>query len=116
MIDRVARPLGFSWDDYKYESNVKAHKIGFEVAARVFDDEHVLEKFDPRHRIEDRYYAIGMVDGVLLYVAFAVWDEPGDGPNDEGVSLIRLISARRTDDTGDEDRIYYENKSANLYR
>jgi uncharacterized DUF497 family protein len=116
MVERVVRPPGFSWDDYKDERNLKAHKIGFEVAARVFDDKNVLEKFDPRHRAEDRYYAIGMVDGMLLYVAFAVWDEPSDGPDNEGISLIRLISARRTDDTSDEDRMYYENKAANLHR
>ena len=83
----------FTWDETKNLSNRKKHGVSFEEAARVF--------FDPLHlsiqdRIEDgeqRWQTLGLAGGVtILLVAHTVTE---DGPENELVEVIRIISARR---------------------
>lgn len=85
----------FEWNRAKAEANLRKHRIGFELAARVFADPFVLIEPD---RIEDgelRWQAVGTVDGFLvLVVAHTTYDED-DG--DRSVEVIRIISARRAD-------------------
>ena len=73
----------FEWDDEKEQRNIKMHKISFETAKLVFNDENRLELFDINHSAaEDRIIVIGKVDKVL----FVVYTERGD--------KTRIISAR----------------------
>ena len=83
--------LKFEWDEEKNQINKRKHKISFETAAYVFED----EMYDFEHSIEeDRYIAIGCVGDVL----FVVFTERKDN--------IRLISARLA--TESERRLYYD--------
>jgi len=87
--------LIFEWDEEKNFLNKKKHKISFETAAYVFQDEHYIEMYDFEHSIgEDRYIAIGCV-GEVLFVVFT-----------ERKEKIRLISARLATET--ERRLYYD--------
>ena len=48
--------LRFEWDEEKNQINQKKHKISFETAAYVFEDENYIEMYDFEHSIEeDRY-------------------------------------------------------------
>ena len=86
----------FEWDSEKARINYERHKIHFEVAAAVFDDENRLEWYDAQHSLdEDRYNTIGKVNDVL----FVVYTERKE--------KIRLISARLATPT--ERRVYYAN-------
>ena len=84
----------FEWDDEKARLNYAKHKIRFETATAVFDDENRIEWYDAAHsEDEDRYNTIGMVRNIL----FVVYTERRD--------KIRIISARLA--TAEERRIYY---------
>ena len=84
----------FEWDDEKERLNYAKHKIHFETAAAVFEDENRKEWYDAAHSAdEDRYNTVGMVDNIL----FVVYTERRD--------KIRIISARRA--TAAERRLYY---------
>ena len=75
----------FEWDDDKARQNVVKHRIDFDDAIRVFDDPSVLD--DPDDTMdygEDRYRAIGMVNGRLIVVIYA-----------ERGQRRRIISARK---------------------
>ena len=86
----------FEWDDEKAESNWKKHKIAFEDAILVFEDENRVEEFDELHSDEeDRWQVIGMVNKIL----FVVYTERGE--------TSRIISAREANKT--ERRKYYGN-------
>ncbi len=86
----------FEWDDDKAAENLRAHRVSFETAKRAFDDPFSLEWEDRSERyIEDRFIVLGMVDGRLLYVAFALRN-----------GRKRLISARGAEPF--EKRKYHE--------
>jgi uncharacterized DUF497 family protein len=61
----------------------------FEVASRVFDDPLHLSIQDRHEKGEERWFTVGLVDGIAV-VAVAHTVREGD---DE--TVIRLISARR---------------------
>ena len=87
--------MNFEWDEEKNLLNQKKHKVSFETAAYVFEDENYIEMYDFEHSIdEDRYIAIGCVEDVL-FVVFT-----------ERKERIRLISARLA--TEPERRLYYD--------
>ena len=96
--------LRFEWDPEKADSNLRKHRVSFEVAARAFADPFALVEQD---RVEDgeyRWQTLGLVEGyLLLLVAHTVWDDEG------GVEVIRIISARRADRT--ERKRYEQNRS-----
>jgi len=84
----------FEWDDAKAEANRRKHKINFRAASRVFDDPLVLIEQDLAEDYgEDRFLAIGRVEGLLMTVAFT---ERGE--------RVRIISARKA--SNDEKRTY----------
>jgi uncharacterized protein len=86
----------FQWDDRKATDNVAKHNISFEVAKLVFEDPFIFEWEDDRHsQDEQRFSAVGSVEGTILYVAFTFRE-----------SSIRIISARRA--VPFERRKYYE--------
>ena len=82
----------FEWDDKKAETNLQKHGIQFEEAALVFNDPLAVSQQDRIENGEQRWQTIGMV-GVclLLLVAHTVRFE------DEGIEVVRIISARRVD-------------------
>jgi hypothetical protein len=75
----------FEWDDAKADANLRKHKISFRAASRVFDDPLVLMEQDFSEDYgEDRFLATGMVEGLLMTVAYTERDD-----------CIRIISARK---------------------
>lgn len=90
--------MRFEWDENKEKINKAKHKISFETAKLVFDDEYRIEKYDFKNSIsEDRYITIGEIHGQLLLV-FVSYTERGDA--------VRIISARRATKT--ERSEYYD--------
>jgi uncharacterized DUF497 family protein len=74
----------FEWDEIKAANNYAAHGVSFATAKGVFKDPFAIEWLDDREPYgEDRFVIIGMVEGRLLYVAYAMRGE-----------VIRIISAR----------------------
>lgn len=65
------RDDNFEWNDIKNAKNLAGHGVSFERARLVFSDGFVVEKLDDRFAYDEyRFIAIGMVDGVLLQVAY----------------------------------------------
>lgn len=90
--------MKFEWDPEKNKINIEKHKVGFNEAISVFDDDDALIVDDINHSFnEDRFLIIGKsyMDKVL-YVCFC--ERKGD--------VVRLISARKADKEEREE--YYE--------
>ena len=88
--------MKFAWDEDKNRKNINKHGISFQMATRVFLDDHVIILPDEIHSIEEnRNIAIGMV-GRVLFVVFT-----------ERTDTIRIISARRA--TKLEEMLYDDN-------
>ncbi|PSF27377.1 hypothetical protein C7H19_24990 [Aphanothece hegewaldii CCALA 016] len=84
---------GFEWDEKKRWSNLKKHGIDFADAYQIFSGD-ILEIEDQRSNYgEERFLAIGVLDGQVLAVVYTLRGEQ-----------IRLISARKA--TKDERKIY----------
>ena len=93
-VERLINNQTFQWDSEKAMLNRQKHGITFDTAAKVFNDEHRIERYDDEHSgDEDRYITIGRVREIL----FVVYTERFE--------KTRLISARRA--TADERRDYY---------
>lgn len=93
----------FEWDDEKEKINIGKHGIDFTTAARVFNDENILELYDESHSDnEERYIAIGIIDGIT-YLVMVVFTEREEA--------IRIISARKA--TKKEGRMYYDRSQRN---
>ncbi|HEY1632674.1 MAG TPA: BrnT family toxin [Rhizomicrobium sp.] len=89
----------FEWDDEKAARNLLAHGIPFDAAREVFRDRFVLMRPDRRENYdEERYSALGMAEGRLIYVAYAMRG-----------ARIRVISVRLA--TPREKRSYHEEES-----
>jgi uncharacterized DUF497 family protein len=85
MVSITWKSEEFEWDDDKAEANLRRRKISFQAASRVFDDPLVLLEQDFSEDYgEDRFIAVGRVEGLLITVAYT---EQGD--------RIRIISARK---------------------
>jgi uncharacterized DUF497 family protein len=82
--------MRFEWDAAKNEINVAKHGIHFELAALVFGTEGVYIYRSDR-RGEERYTAVGRVNGRLIAVAYT--DRIADN-----IQVRRIISARRAQD------------------
>ena len=88
----------FEWDDEKAARNLRDHGLSFEDALPVFLDPWRLEVEDDREDYgETRYYAIGMVNDVVVAVIYT-WRE----------ERVRIISARKA--TRVEQRKYDTNR------
>jgi uncharacterized protein len=86
----------FEWDDDKAALNLAKHKVSFRVAAHAFDDAFAVEREDDTEDYgEPRFNLLGMVDGRILLVVYAM---RGD--------IIRIISAREAEPY--ERRLYHE--------
>ena len=88
--------LLFEWDPKKAETNLLKHRLSFELAAEVFNQERVLSfQSSQDNHGERREVAIGAVEGVFLFVVFTMRE-----------GRIRIISARKAN--RDEVRGYYD--------
>ena len=79
--------MRFDWDDRKAASNLRKHRIGFDVGITAFDDPFALIAADRSHSTasEERHWLIGESDVGVLVVVFTI-RHPGN--------IYRLISAR----------------------
>jgi len=91
--------MQFVWDENKNRSNEIKHGISFEYACEIWlDPDHII--FEDRTSIsEERWNAIGLVDG--QFVLLAVYTYRGDDED-----IVRIISARKA--TPHERRRYQE--------
>jgi uncharacterized protein len=77
------RDHSFEWDDDKARINLEKHEISIDLARHVFDDPAREERLDD-DPVEERWIAIGMADGRVLFVVFTERD-----------GRMRIISARK---------------------
>jgi len=80
--------IRFDWDKNKAKMNLAKHKVSFEEAQSVFDDDNARLIFDPDHsESEDRFILLGLSCSLkILTVVHCYKDEN---------NVIRLISARK---------------------
>ncbi|MGK0298063.1 MAG: uncharacterized DUF497 family protein [Gammaproteobacteria bacterium] len=87
--------LKFEWDKKKEKTNIKKHGVSFEEARTAFYDENAIQFYDPDHSDdEDRFLLLGTsykLNTLVICHCFRV-DE----------KLIRIISARKTDEAEEE--------------
>ncbi|AQX31157.1 BrnT family toxin [Bartonella schoenbuchensis] len=96
--------IRFEWDKIKAESNLRKHRISFEVAVRVFADPLAMTRQDRIENGEYRWQTLGLVNGfLLLLVAHTIYDDK------DGREVIRIISARRA---SLKERKRYEEESS----
>lgn len=88
----------FEWDPKKAEANIAKHRVSFEEAATVLNDENSLTIFDYAHsQDEDRYIDLGVAkNGNILVIVYT-----------EREDNIRIVSPRKANK---EERRFYEKK------
>ena len=80
------------WNDGKARTNLVKHRLSFELAAEVFDDDLSLTTEDPFAVGERRFITMGLVRGVGLVVVVHTIE------NENTVNeYARIISARRAE-------------------
>lgn len=89
--------MEFEWDDDKNRKNREKHKIGFEEAKTIFDDDNSIE-FEASRNNEYRVVRIGKT--ATKFILFVVYTMRG--------LVIRLISARQANKK--ERNLYIERK------
>ena len=85
----------YEWDEAKNRSNIRKHGIGFAEAEEMFRGNLLVRPNTREDYGEERWIAIGMIQGRFAFAAFA---EPSPG-------TIRIISLRKADN---EERKEYE--------
>jgi uncharacterized protein len=88
----------FEWDERKSEINRKKHGVDFETGQLVFDDPLFISFISNIVDGQERWSAIGTVEGTIVLVVVHTYKEE---PPDE---VIRIISARRA--TSHERKLY----------
>jgi uncharacterized DUF497 family protein len=83
------------WDEKKRLSNIEKHGIDFFDAVKIFDGTVLVREERRRDYGEERFSAVGDVDGRILYVVYT----PRGGK-------LRIITARRAG--RDEREGYYK--------
>jgi len=92
--------IRFEWDAEKDRINQLKHRISFARATQVFDDPGAVFLADRVVDGEERFQAIGLIEGIYLIVV--VHTIRGNEANE----VYRIISARRA--ITNEERIYEE--------
>ena len=79
----------FEWDENKNRINKAKHGVSFDAAKLIFFDPSLKVLFDRNENGEDRWHAIGKIQGVvmLLVVHTVQYEHTSE--------IIRIISARR---------------------
>jgi len=84
--------MRFEWDPTKAVSNVKKHKVTFEMAKTVFYDDFAVQFFDEEHSVnEEHFLLLGMSSDARLLLVCHCEREDGD--------VVRIISARKATET-----------------
>ena len=79
--------MHFEWDEKKNQQNLKKHDVGFETAALVFEDPHLLTEHDLSIEGEERWSTLGSIaPGVVLFVAHTWFEQEGE----EVIPLFQL--------------------------
>lgn len=97
--------MHFAWDKTKNKANQQKHGISFELAKEVFDDPFCLVGLDNHSSeySEERYLALGCVDGLLVVlIVYALRSDK------HGNEITRIISARKA--TKKEREVYFGNR------
>ena len=91
--------MKFEWDELKHQANIAKHRVTFQEAETVFDDERAIELFDEEHSSdEDRFTIVGRSSAFReLMVCHCYRGENKD--------VIRIISAREA--TKNEKDLYW---------
>jgi len=90
--------MKFEWDPIKSKANIYKHRVSFEEAETVFEDEYAIYLFDEIHSAdEERFIVIGE-DSLFRELAVCHCYR---GKHDE---IIRIISARKA--TKGEIKLY----------
>jgi len=79
----------FKWDENKNLSNIRKHGINFNTASYVFNDPDALFSQDRIENGEERWQAIGMIDGIMMVLVAHTYIDDGES------EVIRIISARK---------------------
>ncbi|CAD0222642.1 MULTISPECIES: BrnT family toxin [Planktothrix] len=77
--------MKFEWDEGKNQTNLIKHGFDFTDAYRIFNLPMVVELDERENYREDRFVAIGLLDGRVVVI---VYTEPDD-------QTIRIISLRK---------------------
>ncbi|MFP4671498.1 MAG: BrnT family toxin [Desulfohalobiaceae bacterium] len=62
--------MHFEWDDNKRASNLEKHGIDFQDAVKFFDSDVICFEDNRQNYGEQRYIAIGKVEGRLIVTAY----------------------------------------------
>jgi uncharacterized DUF497 family protein len=76
------------WDQAKNEINLAKHGVDFETAQLVFDDPCCVTFVERVTDGEERWHAIGSIEGIILLVVVHTYREEISG------EVVRIISAR----------------------
>ena len=87
--------MKFEWDESKNQSNLIKHEFDFADAYRIFNLPMFVELDERENYGEDRFIAIGLLDGRVVVI---VYTEPD-------AQTIRIISLRKA---LSYERKYYE--------
>jgi len=80
--------IKFDWDKNKAKINLLKHKVSFEEAQSVFDDDNARLIFDPDHsESEDRFILLGLSCSLKILTVVHCYKDANN--------IIRLISARK---------------------
>ena len=93
------KTIQFDWDENKANKNLAKHKISFQEAQSVFDDDNARLIYDPDHsENEDRFILLGLSCSLKVLVVVHCYKD--------AENIIRLISARKA--TKPEEKNYKE--------
>ena len=92
--------MRYTWDPEKARRNLRTHGVSFEMAVKIFDDPNhvVTENYFIVQEGEQRYQAIGTIEGLVLLLAVFV---DRSGLEEE---ILHIISARKA--TAYEKSVY----------
>jgi uncharacterized protein len=92
----------WTWDPQKARTNLRVHKVSFELAMQIFEDPMVASRRDP-FPDEERWQSIGKPSSDSFIVLFVVHTDPVVQP--DGEEEGRIVSARRATS---HERVAYE--------
>ena len=81
--------MRFEWDEDKYESNWRKHRVRLEAAARALLDPFAIEELDRDVASESQWRTVAEIGEDLLFIVYAAARESHDQSE-----TIRIISAR----------------------
>jgi hypothetical protein len=96
----------WTWKPEKARTNLRDHKVSFELATHIFGDPFVLTRLDP-YPHEERWQSIGRPSSGSQVVLFVVHTDAK--PQSGGEEVGRIISARKAE--RHERKAYEEGES-----